>query len=198
MVKFRLEDKRIELLRNSFLWIFGVLIFSKCVTDLHYSWLIPLLVVLILVKEQTIFNEFRLKKQEIFGAILTFIGLLIFTLICCKGDRIEIWRGALFLIPILIFFGTYFMFYRSKARKSWAILMCGSACFEILPFNPLLILKPFLVKFIPEIPLSYGTYLSYATLYPFSLLTLLIVLIGIILLAKDMHCLMKVKPIISF
>jgi hypothetical protein len=60
-----------------------------------------------------------------------------------------------------------------------------------MPANPLLILKPLLAKFIPETPIAYGTYLSYATSYPFSLLTNLIVLIGIILLAKDMHNLMK-------
>ncbi|MEW6606350.1 MAG: hypothetical protein AB1414_02690 [bacterium] len=33
---------------------------------------------------------------------------------------------------------------------------------------------PFLSKFIPETPISFGTYLSYATLYPSCLLTLLI------------------------
>ncbi|MEW6095269.1 MAG: glycosyltransferase family 39 protein [bacterium] len=191
MFRFRLEDKKIELLRNSFLWIFGAFVFSKAVSDLHYTWLICPLLVLILFREQGIFNEFRLKNQEIFGTILTFIGLLILTFICCRGERVETWRWTLFFIPIIIPMGTYFMFYRTKIRKSWAVLMCGFACFEIMPANPLLILKPFLVKFIPETPISFGTYLSYATLYPFSLLTLLIVLIGIILLAKDMHCLMR-------
>ncbi|MEW6618568.1 MAG: glycosyltransferase family 39 protein [bacterium] len=191
MIKFRLEDKKIELLRNSFLWIFGILLFSKISTDLHYTWLICPLLVLMLFREQGIFNEFRLKNQEIFGAILTFIGLLILTLICCRGERVETWRWTLFFIPIIIPIGTYLMFYRSKIRRSWAILMCGSACFEITPDNPLLILKPFLVKFIPETPISFGTYLSYATYYPFSLMMLLITVIGIILLAKDMHCLMK-------
>jgi len=191
MFKFRLEDKKIELLRNSFLWILGALVFSKAVSDLLYVWLISLLLVLILFREQGVFNEFKLKTQELLGAILTFIGLLIYTLICCRGSRIETWRWALFLIPIIIPIGTYLMFYRSKIRKSWAILMCGSACFEIMPANPLFILRPFLVKFIPETPISFGTYLSYATLYPFSLLTLLIVVIGIILLAKDMHSLMR-------
>ncbi|MEW6095383.1 MAG: glycosyltransferase family 39 protein [bacterium] len=169
MFRFKIENREIELVRNSFLWIFGALIFSRCVTDLYFNWLLPSFLILILFKEQIKFVDFKLKKQEILGIILTFIGLLNTLHISAQEPNLSsIDRVRAFLTPILVPLGTYLMLYRTKISKSWALLMFG---FTVPGLKPAIMLfKPFLVRFIPEIPISYGTYLSYFVQYSLNIL----------------------------
>lgn len=194
MIIFKIKDNKLELIRNSFILIFGIILFLKYIPNLYYFWITPLLLILILFSEQERFTQFSLKKSEILGIILTFIGLLIYSaLYRWRSDIPEFQRIIIALTPFLISYGTYLMLIRSKIKISWAIIMFSCSAFEIMLINPFLVFRPFLIKFIPETKMASGagTYLSYATHYPFFLLILGILIIGLILFIKDIHSLFK-------
>lgn len=189
ILKFRMKNIEFEFIRNSFLFILTTLFFDKGMYYVYFIWLIPFFISIIAFREIENFRYVILKKVEILGIIMVFIGLLIHACLFRWSSDIPEWQRVLFLMnPFLIAAGTYFMFFRSEFKIAWVLIVFAYASYREGLVNVLLVFKPILVKFIPDTPIGpFATYLSYSTMFIQQFFDIILIIIGMILLFIKVH-----------
>ncbi|MEW6606349.1 MAG: glycosyltransferase family 39 protein [bacterium] len=193
ILKFRIKDEKLEITRNLFLFTFGSLLFSKAFVPIYFQWFFPFFLILLSLKEKENFKNCILTKKELTGILLVFVSLLIQSVILIHCSSQTQGKVFLSLCCFLGGIGTYLMFFRVSFRKIWAIIVFLHILSDIGgAINPLLIFKPILVKFIPDIPIGpYETYLSYATLFTLSFVIILMTIIAMICFFIKIHKYLK-------
>ncbi len=187
--KFRIKDEKLEFIRNSFLFIFGELLFSKMFVHLYFLWFFPIFLILLSFKEgKERFKSCLLRRIEILGILIVFMSLVIYGVNFLHYSFQTQGRIFILLSCFLIGIGTYFMFFRISFKKVWAFIVFLSLLYDSVCINPLLIFKPILVKFIPDTPIGpFETYLSYATRVALDFVTMFMMIIAMVWFMIEIH-----------
>ncbi len=190
--KFRMKDEKLEFTRNSFLFIFGSLLFSKVFCTIYVLWFFPIFLLLFSFKEKEKFENYILSKKELMGILLVFITLLIQSVTLIHYSSQPQGRVLLSLCCFLGGIGTYLMFFRLIFRKIWATIVFLCLLYEIVFINPLLIFKPILIKFIPDTPIGpFETYLSYSMRFALDFVIMFMIIIAMICFFIKIHKYLK-------
>lgn len=191
--KFRIKEEKLEFTRNSFLFIFGGLFFSKLLDDLYFFWFFPFFLLLLSFKGKEWFKSCILSRSELYGILLVVITLLFHAVNNIHYSFQTQERIFLLLCCFLVGIGTYLMFFRIIFKKVWSIFVfIGILWRTTAVINPLLIFKPILIKFIPDTPIGpYETYLSYSTRFALDFVTILMMTIAMVWFMIEIHKYLK-------
>ncbi len=193
MFKFRMKDKNLELIRNSFVFVLLLLFFGSALTSFYFLWFFPFFLSILSFKEREKFKEIVLKKGEIAGIVLVFIGALIYgTVFRWRSDIPEYQRLLLWMPPFLIGVGTFFMFLRSRFKIIWSLITFTSVMENEIKGNLLLTFRPILTKFIPDVPIGpFETCISYGTFYGLYFSIAFMYTIAMVILFRRVHISLK-------
>jgi len=123
VVKFGLKDKRIELVRNIFIFILLFTVFGNFGNTHIFIWLIPYIIILLAYKQHKL-NTFKLSKLEIFGFVLLFVSTILYATLYKETKIPEYSLLEQFLLLLSVGFatlGTYFSLNKIKLRIAWTL-----------------------------------------------------------------------------
>lgn len=132
ILKFRLNDKNLELVRNIFILFFVGLVFFRVFYFLNMIWMFAVLLMLFnLTKNRT--ANFQLSKLQIAGILLVISGTVIHASIYrWLIDYTLLERLLLIAGVIVVTIGTYLTFIDTSIKKSWTLIMFIGASINII------------------------------------------------------------------
>jgi hypothetical protein len=145
--KFRMRDKKIELVRNIFLIFFLGLVFFSEFFFLQLPWILPF-VYMMMSRKDVQGNLFSLTWGELAGIALLLIGAGIHVVIFQEYiPYTPIERFIILLGVFLVFAGTYLKLVNTDIALSWSMVMFSGALFTITDARPLRLLSPYIPLF---------------------------------------------------
>lgn len=138
IIKFKIENKEVELIRNSFIFIVISFVFGRYMSESIFIGIVPVVVILFAQKYQ---DPFKISKTEILGIILIIISILIYAYIYrWRVDYSSLDRYMLMIGLILSFIGTYAALIKSDFKYSWSFAVLSFAFYRTVHADLLLLL----------------------------------------------------------
>lgn len=132
ILKFRLKDKKQELIRNIFLFIFAGLVFSKFFYAPYILWLLPfVLIITSYVDSKALLEKFSLSLYEVVGIVLVIFCTIVHAALYrwfidySALERFLILTGTL-IAPL----GTYLTLIKTDIKVSWSLVMFAAVAFS--------------------------------------------------------------------
>ncbi|MGB8216481.1 MAG: glycosyltransferase family 39 protein [Candidatus Methanoperedens sp.] len=128
ILKNPLNNKKLELIRNSFLFIFAGLMFGKIFYSFYLYWIFPLVLIILFYIDKDKFSNFKIESIEIIGLLMVFFGILTAALLYRWAIDYSFFERLLILIGcIAAAIGTYMVFRRSAFRTPLSLLVLAAA-----------------------------------------------------------------------
>lgn len=152
MLANRLEDTRLEFLRNASVTVILALLTSSLATPDYVSWFFPFLLLFLGVVYSKRYRSGMILGKERIGAVLTILGIFAYALFFKYSYYTVLANTYLvWLVFILSAPGAYLMFCRlpKMDRLLWTGVTLAISMFGVSATNPLLVLQPILEKVLP-------------------------------------------------
>ncbi len=178
LIKFKLEDKKIELMRNIFLIFFIGLFFM---VESHYYqliWMFPFILIMLKYGKDSNETEFDFGLWEIIGFALIIIGITIYSIFYREFivySNLE--KVIIFSTTFVATAGTYLSLLRTDIRNSWSMITLAGSYYIIMDSRPLTLLGEYINQF-------QVTRISWGVHY-FS--SIVLMLFAMIILLKNIH-----------
>lgn len=191
-LRFRLTDKKIELIRTIFLFFLTWYLTAKFLTNFYILWSLPFVIILFLYKDKINYSEFKLHTTEITGIISILISILLYSWkYRWVYDYTPFDRVLLVISVLLAFFGTYLTFARSRFRLPWSLIVFAGALFNTGQARLLMLFPSAISIFISKS--AYYNYLTdekmlfWASWYVYLFITGVLMVISLLFLLKTVH-----------
>ncbi len=184
ILKYRIENHKLELVRNIFVMIFVGLIFSKTFYGPYILWLLPF--VLIIAVYSINFSEYNFSPSiiEIFGIVVILISATIHAyLYRWMIDYTDLDRAFILFGIIAVPIGTYSMLIRTELKLSWSLVSLSAVLFDKMDALVLLLLGPI----IPQLQVHR---LAWGYIY---FISIVLMLISMFLLFRKIHIFTETK-----
>lgn len=148
LIKFKLEDKKIEFIRNTFLIFFVGLVFYAAYNYFQFIWAFPLLLILITYHPTYGNNKLELNLQELIGFTLVIVGLFVYAAIYREFimyTPVERILLVLAIIPVTV--GTYMSFSRTDIKLQLSAVTFVGYLHVIVDARPLTLLSSYIITF---------------------------------------------------
>lgn len=155
MLKFRIQNKKYELLRNIFLIFFVITLFAKTGDESIFIGIIPSVVFLFALEYS---GKFRMSRTDITGIILVLASIVIYSDI--YRWRIDYSSGQKLFLALAILFsfaGTYLTLIKSEFKFSWSLIILSFATFRTIHADLLMLLGPVIPMF-NDYRMAWGAY----------------------------------------
>ncbi len=173
-LKFKILDKNLEFIRNTFLIFFMGLVFFREFFFLNMPWILPLVLILGTDDKKT----FRISHTEVFGIAITILSICIHTIIYKEFIPYTIMEKIAILAGILLgVIGTYFTMNKALIRSSWSFVMLAGISFNVMDARILTIFSN-IFPILENSRFSWGFYYFGVTV---------LMLAAMIILFKDLH-----------
>ncbi len=190
--RFRMQDKKIELIRNILLFFLIWYLTAKFLTNFYIFWSLPFAIILFLYKDKLNYSMFKPNTTEIAGIILILISILLYSWkYRWVYDYTPFERFLLIVSVFLTFFGTYLIFAKSRFRMLWGLIVFASALFNTGQAR-LLLLFPSVISSITSRS-AYYNYLTdekmlfWASWYVYLFITGTLMIISLLFFFKAIH-----------
>jgi hypothetical protein len=174
--RFKMSDRKIELIRNIFLIFFLGFVFFREFFFLNIPWIFPLVLILGIVNLEK--RQFSLGRPEILGILVTILSLGLHTIVYrdyFPYSPIE--KVAISLGILLAAIGTYFTMQQADIKSSWSFVMLAGVAFNVMDAR-ILTLFSGIFPILAQSRFSWGFYYFGVTV---------LMLAAMIFLFKDLH-----------
>lgn len=129
--KYRIENHKLELIRNIFVMIFAGLIFSKTFYGPYILWLLPFVLIIAVYSINFSKYDFSLSILEIFGIVIIIISAIIHAyLYRWLIDYSDLERALILFGIIAVPIGTYSLLMRTELKLSWSLVSLAAVLFD--------------------------------------------------------------------
>lgn len=141
IIKFRLMDKKLELIRNIFIILIVGLVFHRNFYFPNMPWILPFVLILSFDGEP----KFSLSRYELFGIGLVIASIVIHTAIYHEYMNYNTFERTIIALGIpFAAAGTYFTMIKSNIRASWSAVMLAGVTFNVMDARILTLLGGFI------------------------------------------------------
>lgn len=152
-LKYKIENKEKELVRNIVLLTIATFLFARATYEI--IWIVPFAIILFSVKYE---EKFKISTHEISGIILVFLSLIIFSYIYRWRIEYSMLQRLLLTISLFMsFFGTYLTFIKSKFKLSWSFAVFSYAAYRTIHADLLMLLSTAIPMF-RDYRMAWGAY----------------------------------------
>lgn len=153
VLKYKMENKERELVRNICLFTVATFLFARAAYDV--IWIVPFAIILFAYKYK---EKFRISNHEIYGIILVLLSLIIYSYIYRWRIEYSMLQRLLMIIGLFMsFFGTYLTLIKSEFRLSWSFAVFSSAAYYTMQADLLRLLAPVIPLF-RDYRIAWGAY----------------------------------------
>lgn len=178
VIKFKLNDKKIELIRNIFLIFFVGVVFFREFFYVQLVWMFPLLLTLITYyRTAPDAEEFEVNSHELFGYFLVIIGLIIYAALYKEYIPYSLTQRIILVLTVIpITIGTYMSLSKTDIKAPWTAVTFAGSLFMIMDARPLILLSPYIAA-LNSTRLSWGIY--YFGIIVFMIIAMFLLLKGV-------------------
>lgn len=176
--KYRIENPKLELIRNIFVMIFAGLIFSKTFFGPYILWFLPFVLIIAIHSINFSKYDFSLSILEIIGIVIIIISAIIHAyLYRWFIDYTDLERTLILLGIIAAPVGTYSMLIRTELKLSWSLVSLAAVLFDKMDALVLLLFG----SIIPQLQVHR---LAWGYIY---FISIVLMLISMFLLFRNIH-----------